>query len=574
MNSVLILRLPPPSPSHSDSIEDALQDLWPDEWRRLREREAAALRKHIQFARAWRLDMPLREHEHPRVDHVFLIIDDVFPFSELRVCAPQTDGQLAEPWPHVEKFGMLCLTRRSLDLPIRDRVRLSVADAAEVLGMDEAMRKQEFQREALSYWQHESTNVLPWRALFRPSGASRIVFYARHQRTLVFAEAAEQLSSWLSHSGVSDTPKLSRAWLAMLDEPLVPADYPATGRNVLELVGRKNIVPLLDPPHCFPVLLGMQTDTGAVFGGVFLHCPPKKETWKGFRTNRRLPNARVEACYAGQRVDRVRILRVDPSWIHGRDHDRAAPLLAEKTVALIGCGALGGELARLLAQSGVGSFVLVDDDVLLPENTSRHLLGAADTGCNKADAVARRLERDFPHIREACPFGRRFELLSDDQLARIDAADLVVTAGLFLPSDIRVNEWRKRAGTKWPWLTTWTEELACAGHAALLVGDADLMDLFDDAGKPTWAMTSGWPPSVGTITEPGCGNVFQPYGATDMLSTIGLAARLALDSLLGRCVAPTYRVWLGDRTRVTGAGAALSREFDTSMAERTIPWPQ
>lgn len=578
MNSVPIPSpLPPAAPSPSDSIEEALRDLWPDEWRRLRAQELAALGKQIeplfQLALAWRLDMPPSEHEHPRVDHVFLVIDDTFPFSDLRVCAPQAGGQLAERWPHVEEFGMLCLARRPLDLPIRDRIRLAVADAAEVLGMDESTRKREFQREALSYWQRESSQIVPWRTLFPPAGVSRIVFYERHNGTLVFAETAAQLSSWLRHSGVIDPPSPSSAWFAMLDEALVPAQYPATGRDLLDLVGRGNIAPLLDPPDYFPVLLGMPTETGVVFGGVHLYCPPKKEMWKGFRRGKQLPETRIVCCYAGRRVDRIQILRADPSWVHGRDHDPAASRLAEKTVALIGCGALGGELARLLAQSGVGSFVLVDHDKLAPENTSRHLLGAADTGGNKAAATARRLERDFPHIREACPFGRRFEQLSDDQLAKIDAADLVITAGLFLPSDIRFNDRRKRADTKQPWLVAWTEELACAGHAALLVGTADLMNLFDHSGKPKRAMTSGWPPSVGTITEAGCGNAFQPYGATDMLSTIGLAARLAIDSLLGRCASSTYRVWLGDRARVTDAGATLSHEFDISMTERTIPWP-
>jgi hypothetical protein len=295
--------------------------------------------------------------------------------------------------------------------------------------------------------------------------------------------------------------------------------------------------------------------------------------WKGFRTGKPLPARHIEYCYAGQSVKRVKILRADQSWVHGRDHDPAAVELAEKSVALIGCGALGGELARLLAQAGVGKFFFVDADNVAPENTSRHVLGASETGGNKAAAMARRLAKDFPHIRGVYPFGCRFEDLSEEQLAEIYGADLLITAGLFLPTDIRVNERRREADRKPNWLVSWTEELACAGHAALLVGDADLMDLFDEAGKPKRVMTSQWPPSVGTLAEAGCGNFFQPYGAVDMLGTIGLAARLALEALLGRCATPTYRIWLGDRARAAEAGATFSPEFNASMTERAIPWP-
>ncbi|HDR9028349.1 TPA: ThiF family adenylyltransferase [Burkholderia vietnamiensis] len=573
MNTVPQIPAPVAHPSPAENVEAALERLWPGEWRRLRAAELEALRKRFRFAHAWRLDMPRAEHLHPRVDHVLLLIEDVFPLSELRICAPQADGLLHERWPHVEELGLLCLSRRPLDRSILDRVQLAVSDAAEVLQMDPATRKQEFQREFLSYWEREASNTPSWKALFRPAGDSRVVFYAHHGRTLVFGESEEQVVSWLEHSGVTNPQKPLRAWFAMLDEALEPAEYPVNGRALLDLVGSEHVMPLLDPPNEFPVLLGMPTETGAVFAGVKLRCPQKKSMWKGFRPGAPLPARHVEYCYAGQKVERIEVLRTDHSWVHGRDHDPVAGQLAEKTVALIGCGALGGELARLLVQAGVGKFIFVDGDTLAPENTSRHLLGAGEAGGNKAVAMARRLARDFPHIRGVYPLGCRFEDLSAEQLAEIDGADLLITAGLFLPTDIRVNKRRRDAEQKPPWLVSWTEELACAGHAALLVGDADLMDLFDEAGKPKRVMTSQWPPAVGTLAEAGCGNFFQPYGAIDMLGTIGLAARLALDALLGRCATSTYRIWLGDRARAAAAGATLAGEFNASMTERAIPWP-
>ncbi|WP_244827096.1 ThiF family adenylyltransferase [Caballeronia sp. TF1N1] len=552
--------------------------MWPDEWRKLRGREVAGLQAKLAgsfpIAGAWKLDMPLGEHLHPRVDHVILLIDDVFPFSQFRVCAPQAEGRLAERWPHVEGKGMLCLASQPLGLPIDERLKRAVTDAAMLFSMDEAARKAEFQREALSYWERESGDTKSWRSLFPPAGVSRAIFYANHRGAFVFADSETQLLSWFRHSNIGDAPKPMRAWFAMLDEALVPAQYPSTGSDLLRLIGCEQILPMLDPPRFFPVLLGMPTKTGAVFVAVQLQCPSKRDMWKGFRPGARLPDVRVLPAYSGRRVERVQVVRADHSWVHGRDHNPAAAILAEKTVALIGCGALGAEIARLLTQSGVGNLMLIDHDTLASENTSRHVLGSAETGGKKASGLAKKLKRDFPTIRQACSFDQRYEQLPEDQLVKIDAADLVITAGLFLPTDIRVNERRKRAAVKRPWLVAWAEELACAGHAALLVSDTDLTELFDIAGRPKLAMTSNWPSSVGTVTEAGCGTSFQPYSALDMLNTVALATRLALDSLMGRRAASTYRVWLGDRDRVARSGATLATTFDAGMTEREMPWPR
>lgn len=63
-------------------------------------------------------------------------------------------------------------------------------------------------------------------------------------------------------------------------------------------------------------------------------------------------------------------------------------VLRSKRVAVIGLGSGGGFVALALAMSGVGSFVLIDDDVLEPANVVRHVADRRYVGWNKADAVA------------------------------------------------------------------------------------------------------------------------------------------------------------------------------------------
>ena len=89
-------------------------------------------------------------------------------------------------------------------------------------------------------------------------------------------------------------------------------------------------------------------------------------------------------------------------------HSRNSPALSEgeqailagKTVAVIGCGGLGGHLIELLARVGVGSIRCVDGDVFEESNLNRQLLAAMDTlGASKAKAAAERVTAIDPAVR-------------------------------------------------------------------------------------------------------------------------------------------------------------------------------
>ena len=62
--------------------------------------------------------------------------------------------------------------------------------------------------------------------------------------------------------------------------------------------------------------------------------------------------------------------------------------LSQTRVGVIGLGSGGGFVALSLAMSGVGSFALVDNDVLERVNITRHVADLRNLGQNKAAAVA------------------------------------------------------------------------------------------------------------------------------------------------------------------------------------------
>ncbi len=96
--------------------------------------------------------------------------------------------------------------------------------------------------------------------------------------------------------------------------------------------------------------------------------------------------------------------------------------LAEQRVAIIGLGSGGGFVALSLAMSGVGHFILVDDDTLEPTNLVRHVADASDLGRPKAEAVADMIRRRNQNAEIEVRVGRL-----EQNLDVLDQVDLVIS---------------------------------------------------------------------------------------------------------------------------------------------------
>ncbi len=73
---------------------------------------------------------------------------------------------------------------------------------------------------------------------------------------------------------------------------------------------------------------------------------------------------------------------------------RLSPLnenLKEKTVGIVGCGSVGSKIATSLARCGVGTFVLVDDDIFFDGNLVRNDLDLRYVGFQKNEGVQDRI---------------------------------------------------------------------------------------------------------------------------------------------------------------------------------------
>ena len=105
---------------------------------------------------------------------------------------------------------------------------------------------------------------------------------------------------------------------------------------------------------------------------------------------------------------------------------------ARKTVGIVGLGSVGSKLAASLARSGVRRFVLVEEDVLLPENLARHDLDWRDVGEHKVHAAKRRLELLAPGVEvevyDLHLTGQESNARVAGALKRLGGCDLIVDA--------------------------------------------------------------------------------------------------------------------------------------------------
>jgi molybdopterin/thiamine biosynthesis adenylyltransferase len=98
-------------------------------------------------------------------------------------------------------------------------------------------------------------------------------------------------------------------------------------------------------------------------------------------------------------------------------------LLAHKRVAVVGLGSGGGAVALSLAMSGVGRFVLIDDDVLEEGNIVRHVADRRYLGQPKAEAVAELIKLRNPNAEVETRVGR-----IEQHMDALDHVDVLVTA--------------------------------------------------------------------------------------------------------------------------------------------------
>jgi Prokaryotic E2 family A/ThiF family/Prokaryotic homologs of the JAB domain len=113
-----------------------------------------------------------------------------------------------------------------------------------------------------------------------------------------------------------------------------------------------------------------------------------------WQMNNGVPGHLIGGAIDHQRLDHVTLVPLNPTF--ALDRQRAASMNGSapdlRKITAVGMGALGSQIANLLARSGYGKWSLVDGDVLLPHNFARHALVHSLVGMPKVDAMKMHLD--------------------------------------------------------------------------------------------------------------------------------------------------------------------------------------
>ncbi len=104
---------------------------------------------------------------------------------------------------------------------------------------------------------------------------------------------------------------------------------------------------------------------------------------------------------------------IDPVFARNPEE---AERLAQKYVAIVGCGSGGSALAGMTSRAGIGRFTLVDPDVLALENIGRHMLSRSDLGQPKVLGVKRMIQELNPRAEVEAINGRFTDLAAKPDL--------------------------------------------------------------------------------------------------------------------------------------------------------------
>ncbi|MDQ2844636.1 MAG: ThiF family adenylyltransferase [Acidobacteriota bacterium] len=525
-------------------------------------------------------------------------LDGSFPFSVPYFFLVDRPDYLV--WPHIEKDGFLCLLTGTKAARPRFPAEIAgelLSDAYElVVESETGQNVSDFRTGFHTYWDRSIENSdIEIRSLLTLDGQSRFVRIWRGKTVSVIGDSEEQVLAWQRklHGDKKQFDTTDKALLLWLEEALIPSQYPSTPADVYRLAAKsgRNLELIThfakSDAESFYFLFAAQTANGPCLAGVKTLRPVNRDI-RGYRKDRSANGFRpgkVPVALLSQRLfsstgkaERIIVERVDSDWIHGRDQDRAHPVLAKSKIVLAGCGSLGAPLAQQLSMAGVGTIRIVDSQDLSWGNVGRHPLGADRVDESKAVALANDLQRSYPHA-DITGYKLTYEEFAQKHPELLKDADLIICATAEWETENLLNLQKIAGEIASPILYTWTEPYACAGHAIVTASVTPCLQCGMTLQGAIREPLTVWQTGTQTRSEPTCGAVFQPYGPVELQGTITVAASLVLDTLLGKTDHTTHRVWAGSRALLQGAGGDWSETWRSGHPEREaggmqvdLPW--
>lgn len=326
--------------------------------------------------------------------------------------------ELQRPLPHINTEGRIC----ALDAEqyVLDRYRPVVAIAtlleqAQTVLIDSIRGRnaEDAGAEFIAYWDPDHRGAI----LTRPDEGShcnafQFMSYADSdgtQRCMLLVGTEKQIREYVHWRGGSTQSGIggTALWVRLGHPPRLPTagDWPPAHPNALyqwltetDPKAAQRLKQGLQHRESAqqPLLLVLEYDSGTIAAMALLAERLRSSTEEPSRFRKTLLADRGQN---GSTFQRFMLDDLTPRFITTRN--LVGKGLARKRIVLIGCGTIGGHLARLLVQAGAGDrggeLTLYDPDMFSAGNIGRHYLDGTYLYENKAKACASKLAKEYPH---------------------------------------------------------------------------------------------------------------------------------------------------------------------------------
>ncbi|MBO2683071.1 ThiF family adenylyltransferase [Shewanella algae] len=285
-----------------------------------------------------------------------------------------------------------------------------------------------------------------------------------------------------------------------------------------------------------------------------------------FKANAYLQHPLLKLC-PDWKIDTYSVRRHNKEYLLERGGTDAS--LLQKKVAVIGCGSVGGEVAAMLAKSGIGELILIDPDKLEADNIYRHRLGGAYLNfmpsrhdrkvrlINKVHALASEIQKNLPFVK-VTPIASSAENINT--IRAIKNVDTVIVAVGNPSLSLLLNKQLLKFGVKHA-IFCWNEASGYGGHSVSLELEKVCYEcLFSDENGFTAEniLSLVKPGQAISKNLTGCAGVFTPFSYLDSSRTAAIATQQTIDALLGHNSLSIAHSWKGKNSH----GLQVTKRFN------------
>ena len=471
--------------------------------------------------------------------------------------------------PHVLEGGFICTIPSSAAIDNSNPVGLVkyvLNQAKDILG---GSITNDFREEFSCYWGRCITSGAQDVLIIEPIEKLKkffpVVFCTGY---VCVASSIGKINLWVSNC-LDKTSDLSEKKLGVsihLSTPLLPQDYPSTIADLISLAEANDppaaeiiINHILTSTKTALAILAQEEGEGKALGGIIFKGLYSSKLENGFRPGRvplDLLRIRATPLIQSTQVSRSKVIRVDHHWIHSRGGDGKD--FSNKKVLLIGCGSLGGYVAHLLSRAGVGRLTVTDNDKLGWENLGRHILGASSVGSLKAEALAKKLKLELPHL-EIVGIPKDWRDIFESNPDFFKEHDLVVSTVADWRCEGPLNALTRKIQMP-PVLLGWLEPYAVAGHCLIISKNGGCFECSSNEFGQFQHNVANFKDKTISREPGGCAH-YQHYGPAALMPVASMIASVVIELLLNTSDQSFLNTWVSNAEHFKSVGASLAEAW-------------